>query len=107
MLQGTIFGLLENLEKDISNLVMFYITNTFNSVKYVESGTELLKRNIHSEAETICNKSDTCRESKCKHIHVISSADVSIAIKKLKSDKVNDNGLVYSNNFKYGTELLF
>ena len=73
----------------------------------MESETELLKRNIHSEAETICNKSDTCRESKCEHIHIISSADVSIAIKKLKSDKVNDNGLVYSNNFKHGTELLF
>ena len=62
---------------------------------------------IHSEAETICNKSDTCRESKCEHIHIIRSADVSIAIKKLKSDKVNDNGWVYSNNFKHGTELLF
>ena len=42
-----------------------------------------------------------------EHIHIISSADVSIAVKKLKSDKVNDNGLVYSNNFKHGTELLF
>ena len=41
------------------------------------------------------------------HCHIISSADVSIAIKKLKSDKVNDNGFVYSNNFKHGTELLF
>ena len=29
------------------------------------------------------------------------------AIGKLKSDKVNDNGLVYSNNFIRGTELLF
>ena len=29
------------------------------------------------------------------------------AICKLKSDKVNDNGLVYSNNFIHGTELLF
>ena len=29
------------------------------------------------------------------------------AIGKLKSDKVNDNGLVYSNNFIHGTELLF
>ena len=54
---------------------------------------------LYSEAETICNKSDTCRESKCEHIHFISSADVSIAIKKLKSDKVNDNGLVYSQQF--------
>ena len=69
----------------------------------MESETELLKRNIHSEAEIICNISETCRESKCKHCHIISNADVSITIKKLKSDKVNDNGLVYSNNFNHGT----
>ena len=73
----------------------------------MESEAKLLKRNLHSEAETICNKSETCRETKCVHCHISSSADVSIAIKKLKSDKVNDNGLVYSNNFKHGTELLF
>ena len=42
---------------------------------------------------TICNKSETSRESKCVHCDINSSADVSIAIKKLKSDIVNDNGL--------------
>ena len=94
-------------DSQIANLFKDKYERLFNSVKNVESETELLKQNIHSEAETICNKSDTCRESKCEQIHFISSADVSIAIKKLKSDKVNDNGLVYSNNFKNGTELLF
>ena len=94
-------------DSQIANLFKDKYERLFNSVKNVESETELLKQNIHSEAEIICNKSDTCRESKCEHIHFISSADVSIAIKKLKSDKVNDNGLVYSNNFKNGTELLF
>ena len=39
----------------------------FNSVIDVETEAELLKRNIHSEAETICNKSETCRESKDCH----------------------------------------
>ena len=29
------------------------------------------------------------------------------AIGKLKSDKVNDNGLVYSNNFIHGTEFQY
>ena len=29
------------------------------------------------------------------------------AIGKLKTDKISDNGLVYSNNFTHGTELLF
>ena len=94
-------------DSQIANLYNYKYERLFNSVKDVESEAELLKRNIHSEAETICDKSETCRESKCEHCHIISSADVSIAIKKLKSDKVNDNGLVYFNNFKHGTELLF
>ena len=29
------------------------------------------------------------------------------AIGKLKTDKISDNGLVYSNNFTHGTELMF
>ena len=57
----------------------------FNGVKDVGSEAELLKRNIHSEAGTICNKSETCRETKCVHCDIISSADVSIAIKKKKN----------------------
>ena len=32
------------------------------------------------------------------HCHLISSSDVLRAITKLTTDKVNDNGLVYSNN---------
>ena len=51
-------------DSQIANLFKYKYERLFNSVKNVESETELLKRNIHSEAETICNKSDTCRESK-------------------------------------------
>ena len=40
------------------------------------------------------------------HCHEINNFDNSTAIAKLKSDKINDNGLVYSNNFIYGTNLL-
>ena len=39
--------------------------------------------------------------------NLISSTDVSTAVSKLKTDKVNDNGMIYSNNFIHGTELLF
>ena len=74
----------------------------------MECAAYLQTRNIHSEAETICKKSETCEESRCVQCSdIFSSADVSIAIKKLRSDKINDNGLAYSINFKRGTELLF
>ena len=41
------------------------------------------------------------------HIVMLSVAPTSSAISKLKTDKISDNGLVYSNNFTHGTELLF
>ena len=40
------------------------------------------------------------------HCHDIDNSDVSKAVAKLKTDKISDNGLVYSNNFIYGTNLL-
>ena len=96
-------------DSQIANLYKDKYERLFNSVKDVESEAELLKKNIHSEAETICDKSETLEKvSVCTVISlVVVTSPLSIAIKKLKSDKVNDNGLVYSNNFKHGTELLF
>ena len=40
------------------------------------------------------------------HCHDIDNSDVSKAVAKLKTDKISDNGLVYSNNFIYGSNLL-
>ena len=53
----------------IANLFKDKYERLFNDVKDVESEAELLKRNIHSEAETICNKSETCRETKLLSYH--------------------------------------
>ena len=53
------------------------------------------------------NNQQICERNECTHCHVISSSDVMSAIGKLKTDKTSDNGLVYSNNFTHGTELLF
>ena len=66
----------------------------------------LLASNIDQEAESFCNDNEICKKSECTHCHVIRSSDVMSAIGKLKSDKVNDNGLVFSNNFIRCTELL-
>ena len=41
------------------------------------------------------------------YICYVSSSDVMSANVKLKTEKVNDIGLVYSNNFIHGTKLLF
>ena len=57
--------------------------------------------------EHVCNTTETCQSSNCVHCHIIISDHVSIAIGNWKIDKVNDNILIYSNNFILGTKLLF
>ena len=91
----------------IANLFKDKYERLFNSVKCSEVEHNLLATNIGLEAESYCKDNEICKESECTHCHVIRSSDVMSAIGKLKSDKVNDNGLVYSNNFIHGTELLF
>ena len=78
----------------------------FNSVKCSEDKHNLLATNIDLEAES-CSNAEICERNECTHCHVISSSDVMSAIGKLKTDKISDNGLVYSNNFTHGTELLY
>ena len=76
-------------------------------MKCSEDEHNLLGTNIDLEAERYCNNNEICKKSEFTHCHVIRSSDVMSAIGKLKSDKVNDNCLAYSNNFIHGTELLF
>ena len=66
-----------------------------------------MKTQIFSEVANTCNTTKTCESSNCVHCHHISNTDVSTAVSKLKTDKINDNGMIYSNNFIHGTELLF
>ena len=91
----------------IANLFKDKYERLFNSVKCSEDEHNLLATNIDLEAENICSNAEICERSECTHCHVISSSDVMSAMGKLKTDKVNDNGLVYSNNCTHGTELLF
>ena len=78
----------------------------FSSVKCSEDEHNLLATNIDLEAESYCSNAEICEGNECTHCHVISSSDVMSAIGKLKTD-ISDYGLVYSNNFTLGTELLF
>ena len=67
----------------------------------------IYKTQIDSEVANVCNTTKTCESSNCVHCHLIGSTDVSTAVSKLKTDKVNDNGMIYSNNFIHRTKLLF
>ena len=63
-----------------------------------------LNEHIKSAIASKCDCPDTTGDK--NHCHEIRSSDVSNAIVKMKSDKISDNGLVYSNNFIYGKNLL-
>ena len=39
--------------------------------------------------------------------HSVSTADVIKSVKRLKTDKYNDDGIIISNNFQHGTCLLY
>ena len=57
----------------------------------------------HATIETQC---DANAESSL-HRHSVSTADVIKAVKRLKTDKYNDDGIIMSNNFQHGTFLLY
>ena len=79
----------------------------FNSVKSSKDKHNSMVTQLELDVEQNCIKGETCKGSECVHCHLISSPDVLRAITKLKTDKVNDNGLVYSNNFIHGTDLMY
>ena len=91
---------------NIANLFKDKYECLFNSVKSSHDEHNSMVTQLELDVEQNCIKDETCKSSECVHCHLISSSDVLRAITKLKTDKVNDNGLVYSNNFIHGTDMM-
>ena len=93
----------------IYRLLIYLTISTNASLKVcrAQKKSELIKTQIDSEVVNVCNATNTCENSNGVHCHLISNTAVSTAVSKLKTDKVNDNGMIYSNNFIHETELLF
>ena len=75
----------------------------YNSVSSSSDSMDALHERIRHAIETQC---DTNVESSL-HTHSVSTADVIKAVKRLKTDKYNDDGIIMSNNFQHGTYLLY
>ena len=75
----------------------------YNSVPSSSEAMDYLHERIRHAIETQC---DANAESSL-HTHSGSTADVIKAVKRLKTDKYNDDGIIMSNNFQHGTSLLF
>ena len=68
----------------------------YNSVPSSSEAMAYLHKKIRHAIETQC---DANAESSL-HTHSVSTADVIKAVKRLKTDKYNDDGIIMSNNFQ-------
>ena len=92
-------GLQDNT--DIANHFMQKYCELFNSV-----------RSSNIAIDELCDRIDQCIQcncdtSNCMHSHVINVCDVRRAVGKLKPDKINEDKILFSDNFIHGSELLF
>ena len=75
----------------------------YNSVPSSSEAMDYLHERIRHAVETQC---DANAESSMQ-THSVSTADVIKTVKRLKTDKYNDDGIIMSNNFQHGTSLLY
>ena len=75
----------------------------FNSVQSLDVNLSLFRETI------ICREKCMCRDAGDSHLHghIITKADVKKAIHTLKSIKIDEGGILFSNNFIHGTDLLY
>ena len=93
-------------DSNIANIFRRKYKSLFNSVESSDDEIADLSQHIQSAVTAECECTiKTSDES--NHCHEIFRTDVSKAVAKLKSDKISDNGLVYSNNFINGTSSLY
>ena len=78
----------------------------FNSVESSDEEIADLSQRIQSAVTAECECTINSSEES-NHCHEICRTGVSKAVAKLKSDKISDNGLVYSDNFINGTVLSY
>ena len=65
-----------------------------------------MQKSISNKVSTDCNSQPHVDDKDTSHCHIVSKHDVRKAISKLKTDKVDEQGKCFSNNFIYGTNLL-
>ena len=76
----------------------------FNSVKSTNEQLDNLQECINKRVRDLC---DSDMIDKAMHCHNICKDDVKKAVMKLKSDKIDEGGALFSNNFIHGTDLLY
>ena len=93
-------GVLGNVNITMHFQDKFY--TLFNSVQSLDVNLSLIIDTI------VCREKCLCRDvvDSNLHCHIITKADVKKTIQKLKSNKIDEGGILFSNNFIHGTDLL-
>ena len=69
-----------------------------------------MQKSISNKVSTDCNSQPHVDDKDTSHCHIVSKHDVRKAISRLKTDKIDEQGKCFSNNYVYvyiyGTDLL-
>ena len=82
-------------DSNIANLFRRKYQSLYNSVKSLDEEMIELSESIKSTIAKECDCAETVKGR--SHCHDIANSDVSNAVAKLETDKISDNGLVFSN----------
>ena len=91
-------------DAEIANHFQDKFRNLYNSVPTADRKLDELSERINHKIAVSCNSSV---KDNNLHCHIVNKNDVSMAVKKLKSDKSDVEGRVLSNNCIHGTDHLF
>ena len=88
-------------DAEIANHFQDNFRNLYNSVPTTDRKLDELSERINNKIDVLCNSSV---KDNNLHCHIVSKNDVSMVVKKLKSDKCDVEGRVLSNNYIHGTD---
>ena len=91
-------------DAEIANHFQDKFRDLYNSVPTADPKLDELSERINHKIDVSCNS--TVKDNDL-HCHIVSKNDVSMAVKKLKSEKSDVEGRVLSNNYIHGTDHLF
>ena len=89
---------------EISNHLQDMFRDLYNSVPIADRKLDETSERIIHKIDVSCNSSVRDNDLHC---HIVSTSDVSMAVKKIKSDTSDVEGRDLSNNYIHGTDHLF
>ena len=92
--------------KHIANHFKQPFKTLFNSVGTSDNKLSKLQTSINNKVPIECNSLPHVDDNDISHCHIVSKYNVRKAISNFISEKIDEQGTFFSNNFLYGTDLL-